>query len=365
MDTIRLRGSRFSGNTIISNYFIDNFLGEANEAQLKIYLYLIRCISSDTPVDVSSIADRFNYTEKDVCRALLYWSRAGIITLEFNSGHEISGITLNDPADIAVDQETGYSAAEKSSATLTSIYMGGGKKRPAQHGYSASKINSFSKKPEVRELIFAVESYMRQTLSRSDMESILFMYDELGFPTDMIEFMVEHCIESGGCSMKYFMEVALSWDELGIHTLDEAREHVKLHNKNVYALMKEFGISDRNFTPTELGYLEKWENEFGFDMEIIKEAAARTIKRLAKPSFTYADSILSTWSASGVKSLDDISELDRQHSENTRNQYQKKKTGDAPAPANRFKNFSERDYDMEALEKELTKKSLAKAGKLS
>ena len=39
-------------------------------------------------------------------------------------------------------------------------------------------------------------------------------------------------------------------------------------------------------------------------------------------------------------------------------------SGPASAP-NRFKNFSERDYDMDALEKELTEKSLARAGKPS
>ncbi len=365
MDTIKLRGSRFSGNTIISNYFIDNFLGGANEAQLKIYLYLIRCISSDTPVDVSSIADRFNYTEKDVCRALLYWSRAGIITLDFDKNHEITGITLNDPSDVPVDQETAGKVDDITATTLSSIYIGGTKKAPALHGYSATKIGSFSKKPEVRELIFAVETYMRQTLSRSDMENILFMYDELQFPADLIEFLVEHCIDCGGCSMKYFMEVAFSWNEKGLHTVEAAKEYVKLHNNNVYALMKEFGINDRSFTPTEYDYLSKWENDYGFDIEIIKEAASRTIKRLAKPSFTYADSILSTWASAGVKDLEDIAALDREHAESTKNRYAGKKSPAAPAQPNRFKNFSERDYDMDELEKELTSKSLAKAGKLS
>ena len=124
MDTIRLRGSRFSGNTIISNCFIDNFLGGANEAQLKIYLYLIRCISSDIPVDVSSIADRFNYTEKDVCRALLYWSRAGIITLDFDEDHSICGITLNDPADIPCEGSEEVLSLNSAATTLSSIYMG-------------------------------------------------------------------------------------------------------------------------------------------------------------------------------------------------------------------------------------------------
>ncbi|MCR5651513.1 MAG: DnaD domain protein [Lachnospiraceae bacterium] len=365
MDTIRLRGSRFSGNTIISNCFIDNFLSGANEAQLKIYLYLTRCISSDIPVDVSSIADRFNYTEKDVCRALLYWSRAGIITLDFDADHSICGITLNDPADIPLEDNAGSVPVSRDSASLSTVYMGKEKKGPVPHGYNSAKISSFAKKSEVRELVFAVESYLRQTLSRSDMESILFMYDELHFDTDLIEFLVEHCIDSGGKTMKYFMDVALAWNEKGIKNVSEAREYVKLHSKNVYALMKEFGITDRSFTPTEYDYLAKWENEYGFDISIIKEAARRTIKNLAKPNFTYADRILSKWFNEGVKDLSDIEALDREHSQNMKSEYPRKKPAGAPVVNNRFKNFSERDYDMDALEKELTEKSLARAGKLS
>ena len=365
MDSIRLRGSRFSGNTIISNVFIDNYLSGANEAQLKIYLYLIRCISSDIAVDVSSIADRFNYTEKDVCRALLYWSRAGIITLDFEEDHSICGITLNDPADLPYDGPEDVVQANSSSASLSSVYMGKEKKKPELHGYSASKLATFSKKEDVRQLIFAVESYLRQTLSRTDMENILFMYDELGFPVDLIEYLVEHCIDCGGNNMKYFMEVAFSWNEKGIHNIDEAKEYTKFHNKNVYALMKEFGISDRHFTPTEYDYLSKWESEYGFDISIIQEAASRTIKRLAKPSFTYADTILSKWYAQGVKDLSDIEELDREYAQSAKREYPKKAASGSASAPNRFKNFSERDYDMDALEKELTEKSLARAGKPS
>ncbi|MBR5375788.1 MAG: DnaD domain protein [Lachnospiraceae bacterium] len=365
MDSIRLRGSRFGGNTIISNCFIDNFLGGANEAQLKIYLYLIRCISSDIPVDVSSIADRFNYTEKDVIRALLYWSGAGIITLDFENDNTICGITLNDPADIRIESPDEVMSINTSATTLSTIYMGKEKKTPVPHGYSSAKVSSFSKKSEVRELIFVIVTYLKRVLSRSDMESILFMHDELNFPTDLIEFLVEHCVDSGGNSIKYFMDVAISWNEKGIHTVSEAREYLKFHNNNVYALMKEFGIGDRNLTPAEYEYLSKWENEYGFDISIIKEAAARTIRSLAKPNFTYANSILSKWHDQGVKDLSDIEALDREYAQNAKKDYPKKKPSGAPAAANRFKNFAERDYDMDELEKELTEKSLARAGRRS
>ena len=33
-------------STLVSNLFIDEYMKDANDAQLKIYLYLLRCMSS-------------------------------------------------------------------------------------------------------------------------------------------------------------------------------------------------------------------------------------------------------------------------------------------------------------------------------
>ena len=54
---------------------------DANDAQLKVYLYIVRMMSANLATSVSDIADRFNYTEKDVLRALKYWKGKGILDL--------------------------------------------------------------------------------------------------------------------------------------------------------------------------------------------------------------------------------------------------------------------------------------------
>ena len=42
------------GVTLISNVFIDYMLKDANDAQLKVYLYLIRHITNHKPFDISN-----------------------------------------------------------------------------------------------------------------------------------------------------------------------------------------------------------------------------------------------------------------------------------------------------------------------
>lgn len=63
--------------TVLSNVFIDEYLKDANDAQLKVYLFLVRRLQAGDPVSISDMADRFNHTEKDILRALCYWEKCG------------------------------------------------------------------------------------------------------------------------------------------------------------------------------------------------------------------------------------------------------------------------------------------------
>ena len=78
----------YIGATIISNRFIDEYMNEANDAQLKVYLYLVRMLNANLETSVQDIADRFNHTEKDVLRAFVYWEKKGLLTLDYNVQNE-------------------------------------------------------------------------------------------------------------------------------------------------------------------------------------------------------------------------------------------------------------------------------------
>ena len=71
--------------TVISNIFIDKYMKDANDAQLKVYLYIFRMVQSHTAFSVSDIADQFNHTEREVLRALKYWEKLKLMSLSFDS----------------------------------------------------------------------------------------------------------------------------------------------------------------------------------------------------------------------------------------------------------------------------------------
>ena len=80
--------------SLVSNHFIDYYMTEANGEFVKVYLYLIRLLTSKAPISVADIADHFNLTEKDICRAIRYWISEDVLRLDYDASGQLTGITL-------------------------------------------------------------------------------------------------------------------------------------------------------------------------------------------------------------------------------------------------------------------------------
>ena len=76
MNSIHLHNNQTAA-TAIPNRFFDDYMPKANGEFVKVYLYLLRCISDTNIVlSINGIADKLNHTETDVIRALRYWEQA-------------------------------------------------------------------------------------------------------------------------------------------------------------------------------------------------------------------------------------------------------------------------------------------------
>ena len=84
MARLTIYKDNYVDSTVVSNRFIDEYMKDANDAQLKIYLYLIRMLNANQATSVSDIADKFNHTEKDVIRALKYWEKNKLLKLDYD-----------------------------------------------------------------------------------------------------------------------------------------------------------------------------------------------------------------------------------------------------------------------------------------
>lgn len=339
--------------TLVSNRFIDEHMKDANDAQIKIYLFLLRCMSSNRPISVSIIADYFNYTEKDVLRALKYWEKNKLLSLDFDSSKNLVGIRIHDinssAKSAAVSEAPAAVLVEKPVLLQKDNILA----MPAKPSYSLDKLAAFKNQEDISQLLFIAEQYIGKTLSSTEISSLLYMYDSLGFSAELIEYLIEYCVNIKKKSMRYMETVALAWAESGITTVDEAKENVGMYRKEIYEILKALGLSGRNPVNSEMDFIKKWIDVYGFDTPIIIEACNRTMKSTHKSSFEYTDTILKSWKQSNVKHYTDIQALDDKFKNSKTAAASTRDNVSSVGTGNKFNNFNQRSYNYSELEKEI------------
>lgn len=321
--------------TIISNQFIDEYMVAANVAQIKIYLYLIRMTNANLPFSLSDIADRFNYMEKDVLRALRYWEKQKLLSLDYDGEQNLKAVhilpfpNLNTTAEIVplTPKPTALPAPA-----------------PKKAAYTADNLEAFQNNNETAQIIFIAEQYTGKMLSRSDVETLFFIYDTLQFSPDLIDYLIQYCVERGKKQFSYMEKVAIDWSESHITTVRQAKLHTTKYNKQIYEIMRALG---KNTDPTEpeIAYIKKWYDTFGFSFDVITKACERAVLATDRNRFQYANAILTKWHEANVKNVRDIEALDSSNQKSPQPSSNKKKGG--------FNDFPQRSYDYDALEKML------------
>lgn len=406
MTAINISSDIATSFTTVSDIFIDQYMPKANGEFVKVYLYLLRATGSGAGIaTISEIADHFSNTEADIIRALNYWASEGILQVQTGADGQITGINLcslavtgmqaaqsniqSSVADNAVqnnlqnsvvnnvaqnnlqsnlDNNTAQNISGADSQMQDSVVeklknQATDKPAPSQKEYTLDEIKEFRKNPDISELFFIIETYLKHTLSSSDTNMVLYWLDELHFSTDLVEYLVEYCITKGHSSLRYMNKVALGWADSGIKTVDQAKDDAAAHSQIYYSVMKALGITGRNLVDSEVSLINKWVGEYGFDIELVKAACSKTISAIQKPSFEYTDSILTNWRKKDVHTLKDVEVLDANFAKankasatgssqgtNAANGSSKPKSNNSSSK-NKFNNFNQRNNDYDKLEK--------------
>lgn len=344
--------------TVLDNEFIDHYMVRANGEYVKVYLLLLRHMNQSSGyLSVSELADLLECTEKDILRALRYWKSEGLLDY------------LDDTPDDPSPKSTAPSPAASSGLhNVQSGYMTSSIPADSVSDSAAlasttniQQYRSRKERAEFKELLFVAEQYLGKTLSATDIDQITYFYDTLNMSAELIEYLIEYCVENGHKSMHYINKVALSWHEENITTVNLAKTSSFLYNKNCYCVLNAYGIKGRGPAASEIAYIRKWSEEYGFALEVILEACDRTMNSIHQPSFDYTDSILKRWKDKNVRQLKDIDAVDadyRKEKERAKElAKERKRQQQAQKPVisqnNKFNNFDGRSYDMNDLERRL------------
>ena len=363
MAPLTLTSAYMSNETSIPNIFLDTYMPSANGEFVKVYLCLLRMYndSRQKPATLTDIADMLNHTEGDVIRAIKYWEKAGLLSVDYSGDNPVN-ITLL-PIDSHSTASADAEASEHSGSEYVSETAVSSDNTPVpKTNYSPAELKRMCEDENTHQILFVAERLLGKTLTNSEMNTIIYIYNDLHFSDELLEYLLEYCVSGEKRSLRYVEQVAINWHSEGITTAEEAKRRHEIHSKKVYSVMKAFGLNDRMPGKPELDYITRWYDEYGFECELVIEACNRTIQSLHKPSFEYADTILSNWKKKNVHTLSDVEAVDAarpkkdaasfsaQSQKNAANQIRTSRSG------NRFNNFTQRSYDFDALEKQLISK---------
>ena len=231
--------------TLVANEFLDSYMPKANGEYVKVYLYLLR--NRVGGIDISTIAENLALTEGDVRRALKYWEEQGILTrgvpaakkeaqgegsgrasarekeVVLEKAAEREKEAAREKAMVKEKEAARQIQSEEEKALLDREEL----RRSYQRASGAAKLDALAQDAEFAQLLFVVQKYMSKILSEREEQVFAYLYDGLKMPCDVLEYLVEYCVQTGHSSMRYIETVGLDWATAGIRDAEAAKQRAK------------------------------------------------------------------------------------------------------------------------------------------
>jgi DnaD/phage-associated family protein len=309
----------------LSANFVDYFMPKARGEYVKVYITLLRYTQmGEDGVTSNFLAEILGLLETDVFKALEYWDKVGLISLHTIDAHGSMSIEIKESQSLVSPLLT--RSEEKSMDTRI------------------PSAETEKKTENMHPMLQEISMLMGRPLSSSEAEKFLYFKEQYKLAEEVIILLVQHCVLKGKPNMKYIETVAISWDSQGIKTAELAQQNIKKHEEkwmNYRKVLTYIGMSDKDIPKPQEDLLEKWFYTFGFSTEMILKACDISFNTLGKVEMGYINGILRSWLKDDIKTLQDIEKNE------------KKPRKSRPSKKAQEKDFTEREYDYDDLERKL------------
>ena len=99
-------------------------------------------------------------------------------------------------------------------------------RRNGGHGQERGQRGRFAAQPFCFAEYVLAEKGGRYTVTAA------YLYDGLNMPCDVLEYLVEYCVQTGHNSIRYMETVGLDWAESGIRDVAAAKKRTKAFEKS-------------------------------------------------------------------------------------------------------------------------------------
>lgn len=182
--------------------------------------------------------------------------------------------------------------------------------------YTIQDIARENRDGTFRTLLQSVQEALGTKLSSSDVEKLIGIRRELGFPPEVILLLVNYCVSETTRkygpgrrpTMRFVEKTAFTWEREEIVTLEQAETYIRRREERRSAMeqiKRALQIRDRELSPTERQYVDSW-IEKGFTPDAVEIAYDRTIIKTERRAWPYMNSILNAWHDKGLHTAEEI-----------------------------------------------------------
>ena len=219
------------------------------------------------------------------------------------------------PENVSADAQAGLGSytssalqADKPTTPATSALLQPADELPE---YTAEEITSFSHRDSgFQALLAECELVFGKQLTRNDMSRLLGIYNHLGLSAEVLFVLLHYCADTSrgpaGAdrkpTMRYIEQQAYIWANRQINTMEAAEEYVeaqKAQRENENRIKRLLEIYDRSLISTEKAAISSWV-AMGFSDDAIRLAYERCIDNIDRRSFSYINTILTSWHNAGI-----------------------------------------------------------------
>lgn len=320
------------GETSIENIFINDFMPMADGTAVKVYLLAFQHAKDQNhKFNHEKLAKHLNIPLADVFRSWDFWESKGIIKkIPIGDTYDVEFLSLRQ-------------------LIAKSIY--GSQKKVTEQAKSNINILEANKNPEIRKMFYTIDQLMRRQLVPHERNIVLDWLYKQNISIELIERAFRYSIEERGVNnLKYVGSVLIGWHDQGILTEADLEEHFAKRESNYLSYKQVYqtlGYSNKLPSAGDKELIDKWLEEYGYDMEFIITVLKNASTRTNNINMNYMHKVMENLHNNSISTIE---AYDAYIQDRT-----KKKSTPKKATSNKFHNFKQRDkkYTNEELEKKL------------
>ena len=271
-----------NNKTEVDNIFINDYLPNAQENCVKVYLYGLYLCSCASQIDNSleKFSKALNLTEEEVLECFRYWQENGLCQVLSTRPVEIRFIPLKN------------------------IFTGA-------KLYKPEKYEVFNK--EVQE-IFSTQ----REVTKNEYNQYYDFLERYHMEQEALLMIVQYCVNTkkGSVGYPYILTVAKNWANEGVLTVSDVEEKLNKFEETsseIGELLNALGIKRTAYIEEKMLY-KKWTDELDYSFDVILDIAKK-LKKKGKPSFEKLDYIVMKLHALNLYTVKEIEEYEARKNE--------------------------------------------------